>query len=301
MPSAYLQSADYAAFGAPNATAAQVTQASVLIDAYVRWPSGMVCINDGNGLPAYMAALVPRLTLNSVGTIAPGTAVQVPVTGPLATCQIGDCVVLDKAAPSTTETVQITAISGQVATLSVVAFAHLAGCTIETGMIITEARYVPRQRSEVTLSLAPVARVIGGTGRYAYGRRGDAGYSNMDDFNLLSAVTQFGGPPLWEIWPANSPAGVDADTGRVWVPAGVMLAYYSEVKIRYVAGFAYANLPAEIKLACAQIINALVQDPQIGNFKMAASGDTKMERFAASNLSDDIKSMLQPWRARAFA
>jgi hypothetical protein len=80
-----------------------------------------------------------------------------------------------------------------------------------------------------------------------------------------------------------------------------MLVYYSEVKVRYVAGFQYSNLPPEIKMACAQLITALANDPGIGNFRSAQAGDTKLERFAASNLSDDVKQMLRPWQARAWA
>jgi hypothetical protein len=309
MPSAYLQPADYAAFGAASATADQITQASTLIDAYLLRPQGLVYAVDGNGQPAYMAALAPDLTLKSVSAFGPGNGVQVQVTGPLSALQVGDCVVLDRQNSEITETVQVTGINGQVATLGSlasnlptgVAFTHGADCTMETGMLISEARYVPRQRSEIVLGNTPVARIVGGTGRYAYGRRGDAGYSNMDDFNLLSAVTQFGGPPVWELWPANTPAGIDAPTGKVWVPAGVMLAYYSEVNVSYLAGYSYARLPDVVKMACGRIVTALAQDPGIGNFRSVAAGDTKLERFASSNIDADTKAMLQPFRARAFA
>lgn len=297
--SVYLQPIEYSIFGAPSADITQVIQASVLIDAYLCRPQGLVCVAGGNGLPAYMAALAPELTFASIAAFSPGVAVQVQVSGPLQALQVGDCVVLDRINPAITEAAQITAISGTSITLAA-QFAHAAGCAIETGLMISEARYLPRQRSEVTLACVPVARIVGGTGRYSYGRRGDAGGS-MSDFNLLAAVSTFGGPPAWEIWPANAPAGIDARTGRVWVPAGVMLAYYSEVNIRYVAGYTYANLPSEIKLACAKIANSISQDSGIGNFKSMAAGDTKMERFAASHIDADVKAMLQPWRARAFA
>lgn len=310
MPSVYLQPADYATYGAPNATAAQVVSASALIDAYIQWPMGMLCVNDGNGLPGYMASMTPDITLASTASFGPGNGVQVPVTGPLSQLTIGDCVVLDRAHSNLCETVQVTGINGQVATLggmsanqpTGVSFTHASGCTMETGLVIAEQRYVPRGRSEVMISYAPVARVIGGTGRYAYGRRGDIGYSNMDDFNLLSAVTQFGGPPLWELWPANAPAGVDRQTGKIWVPAGVMLAYYSEVNIRYVAGFTYAQLPGAVKQACANIAVMLGLYPEmVGNMKSYRAGDTQIERFVASNIDADVKALLSPFRARGFA
>lgn len=310
MPSVYLQPADYVAFGVPDATVDQVMSASAMIDAYIQWPMGMLYVNDGNGLPAYMASMTPDITLTATAAFGPGNGVQVPVTGPLAQVNIGDAVVLDRDEPTKCETVQVTGINGQIVTLGTmsanqpygVTIAHDIGCTMETGMVITEQKYVPRGRSEVMISYAPVARIIGGTGRYAYGRRGDIGYSNVDDFNLLSAVTQFGGPPLWELWPANNPAGVDRQTGKVWVPAGVMLAYYSEVSIRYVSGFTYAQLPGSVKQACANIVSQLLLYPEmVGNVKSYRAGDTQIERFVASQLNDDTKSMLSPYRARSFA
>lgn len=308
MPSAYLQPTDYAAFGIPNAQAQQVTQASVLIDAYLRRPTGLLWKADANGNPAYMTSLSPMATLSASAGFGPGNAVQVPVTGPVQIMQVGDVVVLDRGTPQM-EAAQITAIGSATVTLGTTAadapqglqFSHSTGCKIEAGLVITEQRYVPKSRTVVQLAQTPVVRVIGGTGRYAYGRRGDAAASSMDSYNLLAAVSQFGGPPAWEIWPANTAAGLDAATGQLWIPAGIMLAYYSEVKVRYVAGFQYANLPDPIKLACAQLVTALVNDPGIGNFVSAQANDTKFERFAATNLSDDVKAMLTPWRARSYA
>lgn len=309
MSSSYLQGADLTTFGVPNASPAQVTQASVLIDAYLRRPAGLVWNPDGNGNPAYMAALQPEFTLTATSGFAAGNQVQVQVTGPVAQLQVGDVVVLDRANTSVTEAIQVAGISGNVLTLGSTAanqpqgvqFTHNTGCKLETGLVITEQRYLPKQRSTIQLSQVPVARVVGGTGRYAYGRRGDAGAYNVDEFNLLAAVNKFGGPPAWEIWPANSAAGIDARTGQLWVPAGMMLVYYSEVKVRYVAGFQYANLPDVVKLACAQLITAVSNDPGIGNFKSVGAGDTKIERFAASLLTDDMKAMLDYLRTRSYA
>ncbi|MBN3757221.1 hypothetical protein G3N95_30065 [Paraburkholderia sp. Tr-20389] len=310
MPSQYLQSADFATFGVPFATTAQVTQASMLIDAFLRRPAGLLWAADANGNPAYMTGLNASLSLTSVSGFGPGNGIQAQVNGPVQMLQVGDVVVLDRVAnPTLMEAVQITSLSGNQVTLGTTAanapqgvqFAHSAGCVMEFGLVLQEQRYLPKQRSTVMLSQTPVMRVIGGTGRYAYGRRGDAGAYNADNYNLLASINKFGGPPAWEIWPANTAAGIDVQTGELWVPAGIMLVYYSEVKVRYVAGFQYSNLPPEIKMACAQLITALANDPGIGNFKSAQAGDTKLERFAASNLSEDVKQMLRPWQARAWA
>jgi len=309
MPSSYLQSGDYATYGAPaTANADLVMQASVLIDAYLRRPAGLIYTPDSTGQPCYMTALAPELTFQATAGFGPGNGIQVPVSGPAAMLQVGDVVVLDRANPSLAEAVQVTSIVGQVLTLGSTAanvpngvqFAHASGCTIETGLVITEKRYLPKMRSEVSLSNVPVARVIGGTGRYSYGRRGDAANYNTDNFNLLASLSKFGGPPAWEIWPANTSAGIDAQTGQLWVPAGVMLAYYSEIKVRYVAGFQYANLPTEIKMACAQLMTAQQNAPGLGNLKNFQAGDTKIEQFASTLMTDDTRAMLMPWRARTF-
>lgn len=310
--SAYLQTVDLANYGISSATAAQIGQASTLIDGYLRRPAGLLYTADADGNPCYMSALDPEATLTAGSAFGPGNAIVVPVSsGPLASLQIGDCVVLDKAASNLVEVVQVTDIdlTNKTVTLGSTAanqpqgvqFAHLSGCTMHTGLVITERKYVPKQRSEVTLSYPPIARVVCGTGRYGYGRRGDAAAYNTDNFNLLAAMSKFGGPPAWEIWPANTSAGVEPYTGQLWVPAGILLAYYSEVRVRYVAGFQYANLPAEVKMACAQIITAMTQNPQLGNVKNMKAGDTAIEQFTSSMFSDDVKDLLEPYRSRAFA
>lgn len=310
MPSAYLQGGDSAAFGVPNASPVQITQASAIIDAFLQRPAGLIYTPDSNGQPCYMSALSPEVSFTAEQAFGPGNQVQVQVSGPTAMLQVGDCVVLDRANPNSVEAVQVSAIDGQILTLGTTAantpqgvqFQHAIGCTLETGLLITEKRYLPKMRSQVLLGNTPVARVVGGTGRYGYGRRGDAASYNTDNFNLLASLNKFGGPPAWEIWPSNTAAGIDATTGELWVPAGIMLAYYSEVKIRYVAGFTYANLPSVIKMACAQLTQA-VNSPMLamGNVRSYRAGDTQLEGFAASVINDDVKTMLLPWRARTFA
>ena len=309
MPSAYLQSPDLLVYGVPNATALQVMQASVLIDAFLRRPAGLVYATDATGNPCYMAALAPELTLTSTAGFGPGNGLTIPVSGPLSMLQVGDCVVLDRSNPSLVEAAQVISMDAVAMTMTLgssavqgigVQFAHSAGCTIETGLIINEKRSVPNGRSQVSLAQTPIARVVGGTGRYGYGRRGDAAAYNMSNFNLLAGVSQFGGPPAWEIWPANTAAGINAATGELWVPAGIMLAYYSEVKVRYVAGYTYATLPSEIKLACAQLIANLANNPILGSVKSMKAGDTAVTQFAATAISDDIKALLNPFKPRLF-
>jgi len=306
MPSAYLQPQDYTTFGVPNATPGQVMQASVLMDGAecLRRPEGLIYVPDGAGQPCYMQALSPALSLASVGAISPGSNVSVVVTGPLLNLQIGDVLILDRMNASVTEACVVNAISGTLpgpltAGLQTVIFAHGAACTMEYGLVITEQKIMPKDRPLTRLSRVPAVNVIGGTGRYGYGRRGDAGNYNVDDFNLLAALSKFGGPPAWEIWqPAN--CGIEVETGQLWVPAGIMLAYYSEVKVRYVAGFTYANLPGEVKLACSLVIQSMQMNPMYGNVKSLKTGETAIENFSATNISEDVKQLLRPWIVQAM-
>jgi hypothetical protein len=305
MPSIYLQAQDYASFGVGNATAAQVQQASVLLDnVWLRRPEGLIWAPDGAGQPCYMQAMTPGLVLTSVGEIDPGQNVVVTVTGPLLALNVGDVLILDRINASVTEAGIIVAMAGTApgpltVTLKNIMFSHSAGCLMESGLVITEQKPMPKDRPITILSRIPAMMVISGTGRYGYGRRGDAGNYNVDDFNLLAALSKFGGPPVWEIWdPVN--AGLDVMTGQLWVPAGIMLAYYSEVKVRYVAGFTYASLPTGVKLACAQLINAMLMNPLYGAVKGMRAGETAVQNFVASYLSDDVKAMLQPWISMAI-
>lgn len=308
----YLQGGDIASFGVANATTQQIGQASALIDSYLQRPGGLLYALDSNGNPAYMTGKSPELSFTAAAAFAPGASVVVPVTGPINLLQVGDVLTLDQASPTSVESVMVSAINLAAGTVTLgttaanmpsgVQFAHANNSTMVTGLVFTENRYVPKGRSTVMMAQTPIARVVGGTGRYAYGRRVDSATYNMDAFNLLAALSTFGGPPAWEVWPANTAAGIDPRTGEIWVPAGIMLAYYSEVKVRYIAGFSYANLPDAIKFATAQMVNAIVNNSGIGtSVQSFQAGDTKVSRFAASLLDDDTKAALAPFRARGFA
>lgn len=302
MPSSYLQPGEYAAYGLPSSTAAgDVAQASTLIDAFLGRPEGLVWAPDGAGLPCYMAGLVGMgMALTAPGAISPGQSVAVPVTGPGAAAQVGDVLILDRATSGLTEAVTVISSTPTSVTLRSVANAHGGGALLEAGLVIQEQKMLPANRPLTMLAQTPVARILSGTGRYGYARRGDMGVSSIDDFNLLAALSHFGGPPVWEVF---DPAGTDVDpiTGQLWVPAGIMLAYYTEVRVRYVAGFSAAGLPPEVKMATARTVQALANAPSLGAVKSYKAGGYAVENFASTLLSDDLKAQLQRYMARAFA
>jgi len=300
MGSVYLQPGEYAAFGVPKATADKVASASLYIDGYLRRPEGLIWSPDCNGDPCFMAALSPSNTLTLPNDISPGSNVVVNVTGAVGAVQPGDVLIADRATTNLAEALLVVAKNGRALTFASVQNAHASGAKLDAGLDISEQRNLPKSRPLMNVTKTPVQRILSGIGRYGYTRRGDTASGSTDDFNLLAVYNQFGGPPAWEIFNATS-CDFDARTGQVWIPAGIMLAYYTEVRLRYIAGFSQANLPDAVKLACAKLILALGNDPDLGPAKSYKAGDTAITKFSDTIISGDIGNMLSQYRARVMA
>lgn len=305
MPSAYLTTAEAAAWGIVNVNSNQITQASALIDAYLKRPEGLVWAPDSTGNPCYMVSPVPTAVFTLVAGISAGQSVSIRLNGPVQMLQTGDVLTLDIATPAATESCVVATTTNPpnpavAITLQNVINAHLSAAPAALGLTIEEQKYMPASRPVTFLSRTPLLNVISGVGRYGYGRRGDHADYNMEQFNLLAAVSKFGGPPVWELFQQNYPTGWDVQTGQTWIPAGIMLAYYSEVKLRYIAGFGANAIPGAVKLAVAQLIQAMIDNPGMGAVKTRKAGDTSLTMFAASNLSDDTKAAIELYSARMF-
>jgi len=238
----------------------------------------------------------------------PGQNVVVQLSGAVAQLQVGAVLIADIVTPAATEALVVQAINGNSVTFANVQFAHAAAAVLAAGLTIVEQKTMPENRPITMVSRTPVMGVLSGVGRYGYMRRGSDAVGSIDTYNLLAVMSKFGGPPAWEQWTpqANS---IDPQTGTVWVPAGVLLAYYTEVRMHYVAGWNYASLPAQIKQACANIVNAIIATSGMpGTMEKIQAGDTSMQRFARQPgvlssliLDDDTKALLQPFRAMVFA
>lgn len=304
MPSVYLQSGDYATYGVPNATAAQVTLASSIIDGFLKRPEGLIWVADANGNPCYMQSVTPALTLQATQSFAAGQNVNLTVSGPVASIALGSTqcglvAIVDRANTGVTEACIVSSINGNTIQLTNVQFSHSTNALLEFGMVIFEEKQMPIGRPLTTLSRFPIQIILAGQGRYGFPRRGNSGMNAVNEYNLLAAITKFGGPPIWEIF-NQTLVGVDPITGTVWAPAGILLAYYTEIRFSYIAGYSYYSLPPQIKQACANIITATVNMPLNGAIQSQRAGDTAMTRFAATNLDDDTKAMLLPFQARLF-
>lgn len=303
---AYLQGADISTYGASNATPAQINQASSMIDAFTGRREGLLWAPDANGYPAYMLGLTSTLTLTLSSAIAPGKNVTATLTGPVQLLQPGSVLITDISVPASLEALVVVSILNNTVTFQNVQFSHGSGTVLQEGLTITEQRTMPQNRPLTQLSRTPVVNVISGVGRYGYTRRGDDGYSDISVFNLLAVMTKFGGPPAWELFSLGTNS-LDPNTGQIWVPAGVLLAYYTEVRIHYVAGWQYSTLPSEIKQACANIANAIIANGGLpGTIEKFQAGDTSIQfnkevgAFNSSIIDDDTKILLQPYKARVF-
>ena len=86
---------------------------------------------------------------------------------------------------------------------------------------------------------------------------------------------------------------VSTQTGEVWIPPGLLLAHFSDVRLRYVAGWPKESLPGDIKQAVANIVRMAIDSPFGGNIKTMKAGDATLERFSASSIDKDTQALLQ--------
>jgi hypothetical protein len=298
---AYLQPEEYANYGIPDGTAQQVSSASLIVNSYLKRPEGLIWSPDANGMPAWMTGLNPNISYSAPSAINPGANVEVTIPNAQFGFQtVGEVVILDRANPSLAEACVVLSTTGSTLTLQSVQFAHAANATMDFGLTIMEEKALPYNRPITRTSRTPVARVIAGFGRYGYGRRGQQSAGIEFIPTLLPIVQGFGGPPLWVPFDVTA-LDVNMNTGEMWVPSGLLLAYFSDVRLRYVAGWSAATLPTDIKQATANIVRGQIDTPFSANLKIIKAGDAMMQRFGPESLDDDIKAMLEPYQTRLMS
>jgi hypothetical protein len=272
--------------------------ASDIVDAYINRPEGLVYVMDANGNPVAMASAQPSQVYTITGSLAPGTNVVATVTpANIRPDMVGEVLTLDFSGAIESCVIVATIGNNQVI-FGTVSFPHNAGTKADIGRVITEDRNCPAKRSMIRVAKWPIINVVSLLGRYAYGRRSDQVGGLYQEMNLLASVQTFGGPPAWLPISVAQSSWSD-QTGEVWIPAGMLLAYYSDVRIKYVAG--YPQAPAPVLRATAQIVNGIIATGDMaGQIKILQAGDSKIELFSASALNDDIKNLLDPYRARTM-
>lgn len=274
--------------------------ASTIVDAHLKRPEGLVYTADNNGNPCAMRAATPSFTYTLGGAIAAGTNVVATVTPPtVRPDMVGEVLVIDFTAPNIVEACTVVSTSGNnQVTLGTVQFAHAIGAKADVGRVVSEDRNPPAKRSIVRVAKWPIVSVLSLLGRYAYGRRSDQVGGLYQEMNLLASVQAFGGPPQWSPISIAQASWSDS-TGEIWVPSGMLMAYYSDVRVKYVTGF--PTPPDPVVRATAKIANDLNSTAGIaGQIKTISAGDTRIEKFSASTIDDSVRDMLEPFRARTM-
>lgn len=298
MGSNYLQGVTEG-FGLPSSLPAGLGQiASTLVDSYLHRPEGLIYQSDTNGNPCAMTALMPSFTYTSTAAISPGTGVTVTVTPPLVRADLlGEVLVLDHSNPALVEACVVISTNGNnQITLGDVQFSHTGpNVKMDVGRVISEDRSVPSKRPVVRVAKFPIVNILSLLGRYSFGRRSDQIAGRFQEANLLASLQAFGGPPPWI--PVLIPQSSWDVYGEIWVPASLYMAYFSDVRVKYVAGF--PNVPDPVVRATAQIAVGLAQTTNFnGGLKSITAGSTTLSRFAATSLDDDVKKLLDPFCAR---
>lgn len=297
--SAYLSPVDYGAYGVPRATPGQVASASAVVDAFLQRPEGMVWAPDAAGQPCYMAAMQPMFTLTASGAISAGVNVPVPCAGGMISPDlVGEVLILDRGVAGKTEACIVSAIAAGSFTLAQVAYSHGAGAAMDAGLTILEERALPANRNVSRVTRTPVARLLSGVGRYSYGRRSQQIAGDFQP-NLIGTLQAFGAP-VWT--PFNvADCSLSQGTGEVWIPAGIVGAYFTDVRFRYVAGYSYTGLPIALKQAVATIVSNAQRFPELaGDIKRIAAGGTTIERFSDNLLDAQTRGLLTPFLAKVY-
>jgi hypothetical protein len=180
-------------------------------------------------------------------------------------------------------------------TLGTVQFAHAAQAKAAVGRVITEDRNCPSKRSIERIAKWPIVKVVSLLARYAYGRRSDQVGGLNQEMNLLAAVQTFGCPLQWIPIPIAQSCGRTRQTKSGCRP--VLMAYYSDVCGRYVAG--YPTAPDPVVRVTAKIAADLNAKSGIAG-QIFSAGDTRIQKFSAATIDDDVKALIEPYRARTM-
>lgn len=289
---AYLSAGDIVAAGA---TQAQADMATSIVNAALGRPEGLEWVQGADGGPCYMAQATPNGRLVLTTGLAPGVNVAATVQGFVTQDTVGEVYIADRTTGGSTEALVVSAVSGQVVTFARVGLAHAIGATLEAGLVITEERTLPAKRSVTLLARPPIVRLMSGLGRYSYGRRSQQRYG-QEDFGLISSLQQFAGTPVWQSFDVAE--ATVSPRGELFTPAGVYLSYFTDVRVRYVAGWPVDGVPAPIRQACLSVLASMATFPELsGNTKRLTAGGTTIERFADSVLDADTKNLLAPFMA----
>jgi len=155
---------------------------------------------------------------------------------------------------------------------------------------------LPGDRNQAVLHITPIQKLLVCAGRYAYGRR-DRRTLNQVNYDYLAALAVFGSPPRFTEIDVNQ-IEFYAPTGEVWFPTGFFLVNYSQIQIKYIAGF--TDIPGRIKAAVAALSNT-IGAKGVGDRVRYTAGSVSRSFATASFITDDVKQLLEPYVVRTYS
>ena len=289
----YLSPAEYAAYGIPDATTAQVLAASRRIDAELGRPEGLLYGIDADGLPAYMLGLPATATYTLSDPVVAGLDTEITVTdATLTPARIGDIALIDRTGQC--EAATITAADGNTLTLSALQHPHPAGATVEFGRVLVEERTPLTGGYRFPLARAPVARVLSVSSR-----------SWESAFQTLANSAGIGLNTATNRWEPLDMTGFDLDNGVLDLAPGVTRTGTARARVRYVAGWTEDSLPPLIKQAVADLVSASNDASDLPDgVKTLKAGDgtvTRFDRGDAGGLTGRVRALLAPFRTYRLA
>jgi len=294
----YILPTEVDAYGVAGIPSATLVRSSVMIDSLLQRREGLVWSPDAGGWPCYMARSRPTQTLTVAGPVNPGRTISIPMPLGFQASDnlIGEVVILDRANSNIVEACAVRSYTPTTMILDAALYTHPGPVTMDFGLTIFEERSLPAARSISRVAEWPLVRIVSGAGRYGYGRRSEQALGSYQDINLLTVFGAFGGPPAWEYFSIDG-TSFNSNTSEIWVPPGILLAYYTDVKIRYIAGWPIGGIPEEIKQATAMLANAIQAGQFPGNALKLKAGDHEITRGVATVLDVDMMRVLVPYKA----
>ena len=159
---------------------------------------------------------------------------------------------------------------------------------------------MPPEMNTVRLSYLPLTTVAPATspivsmqGRYGIPRRGEWPFPEVSlEFALVFALPGS--------WTTIDPSTIDiwTDSGELTFPVNALGLFFNEVDVVYNAGL--ATIPANVKVACAQIVKNAQVTPAL-NVKSGKIDRMRLDYFGDTLVDETVRSLLEVYVARKGA
>ena len=157
--------------------------------------------------------------------------------------------------------------------------------------------------STVMMADGNLSAILSCSGRYGYGRQDlGGGFGDAAFLTPATLLTAYGGPAPW-IPIDIVDATYEPKTGELWLPAGLLYARYSEIKVTYNSGFDPRTPPIGIKFVCASTVKNLLAkgDGTTGMRSFTLSKSGANATFDSAVIDATLDAMLGPYKTvRAY-